>query len=135
MLRARVQTQRAWMYQVGLPAWQARKDGWVQPAEHVVWVPGDYVRLLEGVPYEGVPTQELVSADAAAPATEAGVWRTQRLPFERGRPGWNVVHVHDCKDADDGDILDRDQALTAARQPGTRLCTTCEAAETLQPLL
>ncbi|MFF3323503.1 DUF6233 domain-containing protein [Streptomyces sp. NPDC002889] len=146
LLHARLRTQRAWMYKVGLPAWQATEDGWVEPAQHVLWVPADCVRLLEGVPYEDVPTQELQPtantpvqglepAHTAAPGVEAEAWRTQRLPRERGRPGWNVVHVHDCKDADDGDILDLEQALTVVRQPGTRLCTTCAAAETLRPLL
>ncbi|MER5465987.1 DUF6233 domain-containing protein [Streptomyces sp. NPDC002668] len=59
----------------------------------------------------------------------------ERLPRERGRPGWYVVHVHDCEDADDGDILDLDQALSVVRQPGTRMCTKCGAAGTLRPLM
>ncbi|WP_327321346.1 DUF6233 domain-containing protein [Streptomyces sp. NBC_01210] len=150
LLHARLQTQRAWMYQVSLPTWQVTADEWVEPAQYMVWVPADYVRLLEGIVYDDVPaqglapavdapTQRLEPVPAATPVVEAveraGAWRIERLPRERGRPGWNVVHVHDCEDADDGDILDLDQALTVVRQPGTRVCTKCGAAETLPPLM
>ncbi|WNO76418.1 MULTISPECIES: DUF6233 domain-containing protein [unclassified Streptomyces] len=163
LVHSRLQTSRGWMYQVGVPMWQTTAEEWVEPAELVLWVPAEYVRPMEGVPYEDIPTQQVepvpapataaagppaaaapapepdgVLVPAATPAVEAGesrrAWRIERLPRERGRPGWNVVHVHDCEDADDGDVLDLDQTLMVLRRPGTRACTKCGAAETLTPL-
>ncbi|MER7666298.1 MULTISPECIES: DUF6233 domain-containing protein [unclassified Streptomyces] len=163
LVHSRLQTSRGWMYQVGVPMWRTTAEEWVEPAELALWVPAEYVRPMEGVPYEDIPTQQAAPASASAtaaavppaaaapapepdgvlipaatPAVEAGesrrAWRIERLPRERGRPGWNVVHVHDCEDADDGDVLDLDQTLMVLRRPGTRACAKCGAAETLTPL-
>ncbi len=139
LVHTRVRTQRSVMYQVGLPMWQSTAEEWVEPAEYVMWVPDAYVRPVEGVLYDDVSTRHPAPEPAPAPVVEAGesrlAWRIERLPRERGRPGWSVVHVHDCEDADDGDVLDIEQALLVLQSPGTRVCTKCGAANALPPLM
>ncbi|MFF3460469.1 DUF6233 domain-containing protein [Streptomyces sp. NPDC002730] len=136
-LHERQQTSRAWMYRVGLPMWQTTAEAWVEPAEYVVWVPADYVRPIEDVDYDQVPTHRLPAAPAASPASGGArwAWKVQRLPHRGGRPGGIVVHVHDCEEAPaGGDELDLDQALTTLRRPGAAACKKCGAAEALTPL-
>lgn len=57
-------------------------------------------------PAVGAPTQRLEPVPGPTPVVAAvegaGVWRIERLPRERGRPGWNVAHVHDGEDVDAG---------------------------------
>ncbi|MEV0222180.1 hypothetical protein [Streptomyces sp. NPDC050704] len=56
-LHEREQTRRGpWTHCVGLALW-ATKNGTTEPAEHVVWLPADQVRPVDGSSYDAVPTR------------------------------------------------------------------------------
>ncbi|WP_371674755.1 DUF6233 domain-containing protein (plasmid) [Streptomyces sp. NBC_00289] len=137
----RRQTNTGWLYLVGLPSYRDREDGGVEAAEYRVWVRApEHVRPVDGVDYDQVTTEHL-PAPAPSPIREVlgerrpSGWVLQKLGDGRG-PTRSVLHAPDCDDAPAGaPLLDLEQALDAAENPATQLCTRCGCAQELTPVL
>ncbi|CCK32979.1 hypothetical protein BN159_p108 (plasmid) [Streptomyces davaonensis JCM 4913] len=138
-LHERRQTPDGWLYRVAVPAWQNTPEGRVEPAWYVVWVKApDHVRPVDGVSYDGVPTERLDAPSTVreilGPRRPSG-WVLQKLEGGRGA-GRGIIHAIDCEEAPTrAPLLALDQALDAAEHPGVQLCSLCGAAAELDPVL
>jgi hypothetical protein len=113
---------------VGFLSYRDLEDGGVEAAEYGVWVRApDHVRPVDGVDYDQVPTEPF------PPAPPKSVVREVR---EGRGPARGVLHAPDCEEAlPDALLLDLEQALDVAENPGTRLCMLCGCVQELTPLL
>ncbi|WP_232791275.1 DUF6233 domain-containing protein [Streptomyces kanasensis] len=138
-LWGRRQLPEGWVYDVGLPGYSNRETGEVEPVEYRVWLPvPQYVRPVDGVAYDAVPTEHLpapsVVEQLLGPRRPSG-WVLQKLGG-RHVLAQGVVHAVDCAEAPkDAPPLALDQALAAAERPGVRLCSLCGASAELDPVL
>ncbi|MGW0779084.1 DUF6233 domain-containing protein [Streptomyces sp. NPDC002835] len=111
----------------------------MNPVEYRVWLPvPQYVRPVDGVAYDTVPTEHLpapsIVEQLLGPRRPSG-WVLQQLGGPRGAAR-SVVHAVDCAEApQDASPLSLNQALTAAERPGVRLCSLCGASAELDPVL
>ncbi|WP_328535114.1 DUF6233 domain-containing protein [Streptomyces sp. NBC_00344] len=120
-------------FQVGVPMWR-HEEAEVIAVEYRVWVSPEQLRPLEGVRYDQVPIRGLPPDQEPAPAGPRWGWRVVPLLDNRRRTLGQVVHVHDCTEAEGGRDADLDEALDALRRPGGQACQECAAAEALLPL-
>ncbi|MEU6709086.1 DUF6233 domain-containing protein [Streptomyces wuyuanensis] len=75
-----------------------------------------------------MPTRRAFEAEAS-PRNGQPTWTVQHLPHRPGHPGATLIHVIGCTPSDQ--TLDREQALTALRQPRAAACRECGAAGSL----
>ncbi|MFI8829286.1 DUF6233 domain-containing protein [Streptomyces sp. NPDC053431] len=128
-LHARRQVKDGWRYQVGFLIWQDAAGDDVEAAEHRVWVSPAHARPVPGISYEHVPTLR-ASRTSRTPLREGQpAWTLQHLPHRPGHPGATLIHVIGCTPSTQ--TLDREQALTALRQPRAAACGECAAAGSL----
>ncbi|MEQ6028291.1 DUF6233 domain-containing protein [Streptomyces salinarius] len=137
----RKQTETGWLYLVGLPSYRDLEDGGVEAAECRVWVRApDHVRPVDGVDYDQVATERLEPSPKSAVREVLGErrpsgWVLAKVREGRG-PARGVLHAPDCEEVPQGaPLLDVEQALNVAENPGTRLCTLCGCAQELTPML
>ncbi|GAA3905850.1 hypothetical protein GCM10022207_89040 [Streptomyces lannensis] len=128
-LHARRQTKDGWQYQVGVLIWQDTADGGVEAVEHRAWVSPAHARPVPGISYDHVPTSRASQIGSTAPCTGQPAWTVQHLPHRPGHPGATLIHVVGCTPS--AQTLDREQALTALRQPRAAACRECGAAGSL----
>lgn len=137
----RQQTEKGWLYLVGLPSYRDLDDGGVKAAEYRVWVRApDHVRPVDGVDYDQVATEHLPQAPMSVVREVLGErrpsgWVLAKVREGRG-PARGVLHAPDCDEAPQGaPLLGVEQALNVAENPGTRLCTVCGCAQELTPMM
>ncbi|OKJ47053.1 hypothetical protein AMK27_39230 [Streptomyces sp. CB02009] len=138
-LYARRQLPEGWVYLISIPVYQNTADGHVEPVEYRMWLrPQDHLRPVDGVSYDSVPTERIeppsLVEQILGPRRPSG-WVLENLGGRRGR-SQAVVHAADCGEAPtNAPRLSLDRALDAAGRPGVRLCSTCGAAQELDPAL
>jgi hypothetical protein len=127
---------------VGFLSYRDLEDGGVEAAEYGVWVRApDHVRPVDGVDYDQVPTEPFPPAPPKSVVREVlgerrpSGWVLAKVREGRG-PARGVLHAPDCEEAlPDALLLDLEQALDVAENPGTRLCMLCGCVQELTPLL
>ncbi|MES9553824.1 MULTISPECIES: hypothetical protein [unclassified Streptomyces] len=138
----RRQTETGWVYLVGLPSYRDLEDGGVEAAEYRVWVRApDHMRPVDGVDYDQVPTEPLPPAPRKSVVREVlgkrrpSGWVLAKVREGRG-PARAVLHAPDCGRHPRARRCSMCSApLDVAENPGTQLCTLCECAQELTPLL
>ncbi|KOV74344.1 hypothetical protein ADL00_02405 [Streptomyces sp. AS58] len=97
--------------------------------------------MVAGVDYDQVPTEphpptppKSVVREALGECRPSG-WVLAKLREGRG-PARGVLHAPDCEEAPQGaPLLDVEQVLNVAENPGTQLCTLCGCAQEMTPIL
>ncbi|WP_438306863.1 DUF6233 domain-containing protein (plasmid) [Streptomyces sp. HUAS TT11] len=90
------------------------------------WVSPAHARPVPGISYDHVPTSRASQIGSTPPCTGQQAWTVQHLPH---RPGAILIHVVGCTPS--AQMLNREQALTALRQPRAAACRECGAAGSL----
>ncbi|MET9935423.1 DUF6233 domain-containing protein [Streptomyces sp. NPDC006324] len=88
-----------------------------------------HARPVPGTSYEHAPTLRSSQTGSTQPDKGRPAWTIQHLPHRPGHPGATLVHVIGCTPSTE--TLDREQALTALRQPRATACRECGAAGSL----
>ncbi|MGW1530299.1 DUF6233 domain-containing protein [Streptomyces sp. NPDC002159] len=76
-----------------------------------------------------MPTSRASQAGSTPPGKGQPAWTVQHLPHRPGLPGATLIHVVGCTPSPQ--MLDREQALAALRQPRAAACRECGAAGSL----
>ncbi|MEU3501582.1 DUF6233 domain-containing protein [Streptomyces hundungensis] len=136
-LLARHQVVDGWMYKIAVTLWNANDRGEIEPVTFRTWVNApQHVRPVAGVDYDQVETRRIPPPLPVSDPGRPRGWVLQRID-ERGRgPAQGVLHAPDCREAPPGaPVLGLDQALDQAEKPGMRLCSLCDAAGELDPMI